>query len=204
VVKQPEPSNFDRNVRQPGERYLASNPNPNFKGRNCKYWTKATNELNAAYKRICAYSATYLPTGGTVDHFMPKSRYPASAYEWDNYRLALQRINQNNGDSTDVIDPFIVRPGWFVLDFKGGCMIKAGPGLPRLRENQINKTIKALKLNIDEVLVQERANIMLCFAKGELTLSFLERRYPFLAAEIIRQGIQTTAHNIFKERTTSS
>ena len=202
VVKQPEPANFDRNVRQPGRRYLASNPNPKFKGRNCKYWTKATNELNAAYKRICAYSATYLPTPGTVDHFMPKSGYPESAYEWDNYRLALQRINQHKDISTDVIDPFIVQPGWFVLEFPG-CMIKAGPGLPRLLVNQIKKTIQALKLNIDDVLVQERANIMFDFAKGDITLSFLEKRYPFLAAEIIRQGIETTAHKKFKQRTTS-
>jgi hypothetical protein len=108
---------------------LASNPNPTFKGR-FRYWTKATTELNAAYKQICAYSCIYLATPGSVDHFMPKRRYPKLAYEWNNYRLALPRINNHKGDSTDVIDPFIVQTGWFVMDFPS-CFMKAGSGLGR-------------------------------------------------------------------------
>jgi hypothetical protein len=79
VAKQPEPSNFDRNVRQPGKVYLASNPNPTFK-RRFRYWTRATADLNAAYKQICAYSCTYLATPGSVDHFIPKSRCPDLGY----------------------------------------------------------------------------------------------------------------------------
>jgi hypothetical protein len=75
--------------------------------------------------------------------------------------------------------------------------------LPYIRVEQINKTIKALKLNDDDFLVQERANIMFDFANGDITLSFLKRRYPFLASEIARQGIETTAHTLFKTRTTS-
>jgi hypothetical protein len=201
VSRQPEPSNFDRNVRQPGQRYLAGNPSPKFKGR-CKYWTNTTKELNAAYKQMCAYSSMHLATPGTVDHFIPKSRCPKLAYEWDNYRLASQRMNTHKGDSRDVIDPFVVQPGWFVMDFPS-CIIKAGPGLPRLRVKQITKTIKALKLNDDDYLVQGRCNMMLHFAKGEITLSFLEQRYPFLASEIVRQGIETTAHTLFKQRTVS-
>jgi len=133
---------------------------------------------------------------------MPKSRYPQLAYEWDNYRLALPRINNHKGDSTDVIDPFIVQSGWFVMDFPS-CLFKAGHGLPRLRVEQINKSIKVLKLNDDDCLVQERANIMFDFAKGDITLAFLKRRYPFLASEIVRQGIETTAYTLFKQRPTS-
>ena len=73
-----------------------------------------------------------------------------------------------------------------------------------LYDEQINKTIKALKLNSDDSLVQGRCNMMLHFAKEEITLSFLKQRYPFLASEIVRQGIETTAHTLFKQRTVTS
>jgi len=202
VSKQPEPASFDRNVRQPGQIYLASNSSPTFK-RSFRYWTRATADLNAAYKQICAYSCTYLATPGSVDHFMPKSRRPDLAYEWDNYRLALPRINSHKGNGTDVIDPFVVQSGWFIIDFPS-CLIKAGQSLHRVRVDQINKTIKSLKLNDDDVLVQERCNIMLEFANGDISLPFLKRRYPFLASEIVRHGIETTAHTLFKTRTTST
>lgn len=158
-------------------------------------------ELTIAYKQICAYSCLYLVTEASVDHFIPKSYCPKLAYEWDNYRLALPRINMHKGDSQDVIDPFVVQPGWFVMDFPS-CLMKAGQGLPRLRVDQINKSIQTLKLNDDDRLVQDRCEVMRAFAKGEVTLAFLQKRYPFLASEIVRQGIETTAWTLFKTRLT--
>ena len=200
VTRQAEPSNFDRNVRQPGQRYLASNPNPTFKERRSRCWTRASDDLYEAYNGTCAYSCFYfLRPYASVDHFLPKKYYPHLAYEWDNYRLASPRMNNHKGESEEVIDPFIVQTGWFVLEFPS-CLVKAGYGLSRLLTDKINKTVEALKLNDDDTLVQERCNMMLSFADGEVNLSFLQKRFPFLASEIVRQGIESTTHKLFKRR----
>ena len=156
-------------------------------------------DLHEAYNRICAYSCFYLTQQGSVDHFLPKKHYPQFAYEWDNYRLAAPRINNYKGDSIGLIDPFIVQNGWFILEFPS-CFVKAGDGLSNPMTARINKTINTLRLNDDDYLVQVRCDIMLDFADRKISLSFLESKYPFLASEIVRQGIETTAHALFKRR----
>lgn len=198
VDRQPEPSNFNKNVRQPGKRFLAKKPTKSSK-KFANYWRFARKDLHEAYKRICSYTCFYMPDTGTVDHFLPKSLYPNLAYEWDNYRLATPRVNQHKGNSTNIIDPFIVQSGWFVLDFPS-CLIRSGYGLSKLQAKQVTETISALKLNDDDNFVQERCDIMLEFAEGNFDLDYLSRRYPFLASEIVRQGMRSNANSIFKRR----
>jgi len=202
VIKRPEPADFDGKVRRPGIRYLEGNQNPDFKRRR-RYWSKAMFDLYEAYDRICAYSCCYLVANGSVDHFLPKRRYPQLAYEWDNHRLASQRINSNKGDSTDVIDPFEVQNGWFVLDFPS-CLIRAGSGLSNTLTDQIEKTIDELKLNTDDHFVQGRCDLMVSYAydeNDEFTLNFLKKKYPFIALEISRQNIsKTDAKALFRRR----
>jgi len=201
VALQPEPNNFDSDVRVPGNRLLQRHQN--ITGRKIKsYWKNISHDLHAAYQGICSYSCMYIMPPGSVDHFLPKTQYPDLSYEWSNYRLASQRVNQHKSDSTDVIDPFNVQPGWFVLDFPS-CLVRPSEGLPDLITEQIENTISALKLNDDDTLVQERCDIMLMYAEGIVEIGFLSRRYPFLALEIERQNIQETVSNIFKKRSTT-
>ncbi|MFO1351008.1 MAG: hypothetical protein U1F68_10175 [Gammaproteobacteria bacterium] len=164
-----------------------------------QHWKWASRELYEAYGRICAYSCIYIPSsyGWTIDHFLPKSQYPNQAYEWGNFRLALQKMNSYKGDNTDIVDPFAVQPGWFVLDFPS-CLVKPGSGLVEDIKSRVEKTIKVLKLNDDDGLVQDRCDIIVMFSRGDITFLFLKQNYPFLAAEVIRQGIQTTVNQIFK------
>lgn len=200
MTLQPEPANFDTDVRRPGRRYLQKVSTPNFGQKRNKHWTKALDGLHEAYKGICAYTCLYLPSKseGSVDHFRPKSLCPELAYEWGNFRLAQPKVNSHKGDSTDVLDPFAVEAGWFVLDFPS-CLVKAGEGIPRHLPKRVKKTIDVLKLNDDDSLVQRRCDIMRAYSNGEMGLSFLRKRYPFIAAEIIRQGIdETTASALFK------
>lgn len=42
---------------------------------------------------------------------------------------------------------------------------------------------------------------MVAYAEGDVTLNFLSRRYPFLATEIMRQGLEDNAGAVFKKRT---
>jgi len=200
VGPQAEPAGFEPNVRRPGRAFLRTNATPStedFKPH--QYWKWAAKELYEAYRRVCAYSCMYIPTPpGTIDHYLPKSKRPDRAYEWDNFRLALHRMNRYKADRTDIIDPFLVGPGWFVLDMPS-CLVRAGSGLTPQEKQRVDTTIDALKLNEDDSLVQDRCDVMLMFAQGDVKLPFLQKRYPFLAAEVIRQGVQLTASSIFKK-----
>jgi hypothetical protein len=199
VAPRAEPADFDASVRRPGSIFLKTKPTPNNKEfKPHQYWKRAAKELYEAYRRVCAYSCMYIPIPtGTIDHFLPKSTRPDLAYEWNNFRLALQKMNGYKADRTDIIDPFYAGPGWFVLDMPS-CLVRAGDALDAEQTQRVNTTIDALKLNDDDSLVQDRCDVMLMFAQGDVKLPFLEKRYPFLAAEVIRQGIQLTASSIFK------
>jgi len=189
VDPMPEYPGFDIQVRQPGIAFLAITLNPSseqFRKKN--FWSRALRELHAAYSGICAYTCVYLPDYGSVDHYTPKTVDPRLAYEWSNFRLCSGRVNSNKGNSTEVLDPFLVENGWFRLDLPS-CLIKATPGLPPDIKAKVNSSINALRLNSDDTYVQERCAILIDLARGDITFNFLSRRYPFLAMEVERQGV---------------
>ncbi len=198
VPPQPENPNFNSQVRRPGQTFLASCPNPTseqFRKKN--YWSRAAKELHAAYSGICAYTAMYLPEQGSVDHFVPKTIRPDLAYEWSNYRLASGRVNSAKGLQTGIIDPFLTDDDWFHLDVPS-CLLKANPQLNYETKIQVNGTINSLRLNADDYYVQERCNILIEFARSEISLGFLQRRYPFLAKEVARQNLLSQLPTLFR------
>lgn len=194
----PEPSSFDESVRKPGNRFLTKTPHPSNKEFNKNnYWKRAIRDLEAAYKRICAYSCSYLASQTSIDHFQPKSKFPLLAYEWSNYRLASPRLNQYKADHTNILDPSEIANGWFTLDFPS-CLVLPGKEIPSKIKAKVERTISVLKLNDDDSLVQNRCDLMVLYAQGDISINFLLERYPFLAMEIHRQGIQNLVTNIFK------
>lgn len=199
VALAPEYPGFEAEVRVPGFAFLNDTPNPTseqFKKKN--FWSRATKELHAAYSGICAYTAIYLTDQGSVDHFRPKSSHPQLAYEWSNFRLASGRVNGSKGNQIDIVDPFEVEDDWFYLDVPA-CLLKANPSLDREIRNRINGTINSLRLNQDDSYVQDRCNILMEFARGDISGNFLMRRYPFLSKEIIRQGLdQASLRGLFR------
>jgi len=198
VTRRVEYADFDVQVRQPGLVFLGNTPNPNsaqFKKKN--YWSRALPELHAAYSGICAYTAMYIPDRGSVDHFHPKKLFPNLAYEWDNYRLANGRINSTKGDSQDVLDPFEIEDEWFHLDLPS-CLIKPAPELEKETRTRVKATINTLRLNADDVYVNERLQILLLLAKHFITMQFLQQRYPFLYKEIVRQNAEEALVEIFR------
>jgi len=134
----------------------------------------------------------YLPEQGSVDHFLPKALHPQLAYEWSNFRLAGGRINNSKGNLTDILDPFQVQNDWFYMDIPA-CLLKPNPALERSLRSQIATTINSLRLNQDDNYVQERCNILMDYARGDVSMGFLERRYPFLSKEVKRQGLNQQA-----------
>lgn len=201
VSVQTEPDDFDVEVRQPGNRFLAICPNPKgdkWKGHD--YWRKVNAPLYYSYKGICAYTCEYLPktmTRATIDHFLPKSVYYNLAYEWSNYRLASQKANYNKGDSIGLVDPFSVKSGWFVLNFPS-CMVKPGEGLLPADLSMVQNTIDILRLNADDDYVQGRCDVVLNYVNGDITINFLWMRWPFIAHELTRQGLLDEVKGMFK------
>lgn len=200
ILAKVEPAGFDANVRQRGAKFLVTNPKPSSKEfRPHQYWKWAATELYEAYSRICAYSCMYLPVpSGTIDHFEPKSSRADLAYEWTNYRLAHHRLNSNKGEC-QVLDPLVIQTGWFVLDFPS-CLVHPGEGLPKATEDEVIETIKVLRLNDDDALVQERCEVMVAWARGDVKLAFVRLRWPFLAVEVERQAIEAKLPDVFKTR----
>lgn len=140
----------------------------------------------------------YLPQQGSVDHFLPKTTHPHLAYEWSNYRLACGRVNNSKGNITDIIDPFEVEDDWFLMDIPA-CLLRPNPVLDGPLRAKIASTINSLRLNQDDSYVQERCNILIDYARGHVTIDFLGRRYPFLAKEVERQGLdQQALKSLFK------
>ncbi len=199
VAAAPEYPNFDVDVRAPGATFLSTCPAPTseqFKKKN--FWNRAAKELHAAYSGICAYTAMYLPEQWSVDHFLPKCSHPNLAYEWNNFRLASGRINSSKGNQVDIIDPFHVENDWFYIDIPA-CLLRPNPALDKPLKNRINGTINSLRLNQDDNYVQERCNILIEYARDDISMNFLWRRYPFLAKEVDRQGLdQTALRAVFK------
>lgn len=200
VQPSPEPSDFHTRVRVPGQAFLAKVPNPTKKyWRQNDYWRAVAGDMRVAYNGVCAYTGMFIPRGSSIDHFKPKSKYPALAYEWNNYRLALAKINVNKADSEGLVDPFVVPHGWFVLDFPS-CMVKPGNGLALLDRDTVLHTISVLQLNADD-LANLRVATILELIRGNMTLEQLTKRYPFLAAEVVRQGGMQAVARVFPKKT---
>ena len=77
VRQAPEPAYFDAEVRQPGRAFLNNHPDRELK----TLWDVARDDLRRRYERICAYTCQRI-VDGTIDHFLPKSKFRALAYEW--------------------------------------------------------------------------------------------------------------------------
>lgn len=203
VELQREPPDFDERVRKHGLRALAElrglaaerrsgpqrEPKASIEAKDLPaYWTRCLDDLHRAYQGICAYACLYIPYvvgSKTTDHFVAKaSAKPEHAYEWTNYRLACGLMNSRKGTHA-IIDPFEIDGRWFELDLST-MAIGASPELPAELRSRVEHTIAVLGLD-DVECRTARGDWYQPYLEGEISFSFLERKCPFLAAEIIRQ-----------------
>lgn len=195
VTPQPEPEDFDTEVRQKGLRWLAKHdiditvalPPRQFLP---FLWRDCMDELHRRYGGVCAYLAVFIErtTGaGSVDHFLPKSLRPDLLYEWCNYRLACSAINSRKRNFTDVLDPFEVKDDWFYLEFVSGYIFP-NPQLPASLQQKIQATIDRLKLD-SPANREMRADHYLSYCEGQITKEYLKGYSPFVWKEADRQGL---------------
>ncbi|MBN8422341.1 MAG: hypothetical protein J0L73_25725 [Verrucomicrobia bacterium] len=208
VVLAPEPAVFDAKVRQKGLSAIDEmvGRQPRLKRRGPKrtgttwpreqdipatefppYWRDSLDDLRISYHHRCAFLALYLEhaTGNpSVDHMLPKSKHWEQVYEWNNYRLCAATINSRKQDLTDIIDPVDCRPDWFALELVA-FQVVAGSKAPADKLVEMTATLELL--NAPECRKQ-REEYITEYWKKEISLRYLERRAPFLAIELRRQG----------------
>lgn len=140
--------------------------------------------MTTAYNGICAYSSLWIkPHQPTIDHYVSRDENPNLAYEWENFRLAIGRINTKKRNYKDVLDPFVIGENWFVLDFTT-FGIKPNPALDNAEKEAVKKTIK--RLDLDNRDYREAREAWFNGFRNNITQ--LEKYAPFIAHEMKRQG----------------
>ena len=193
IEKKAEPFDFDVKVRRPGLSYLkglASGEKPNWPRHG--YWRRAKKDMINAYGGICAYACCEISPSSSaeIDHFHPKTRYQQEAYEWENLRLCSSNINKKKRDH-DVLDPFDVRDRTFGIVLATGRMVKLKKYNPAY-EALCDKTVKILGLNEHEY-TRMRKDILDDYLRGEITISNLRKRNPFVYSEVRRLHVRQVA-----------
>ena len=195
VQLQAEPEGFDSKVRSRGLKSLAKKhidpalPLPKGMKLN-PFWRDCLDDLYQAYQQTCAYLAVHFEraTGATTaDHFIAKSKLPGQAYEWANLRLASSIVNARKCDFEDVLDPFLLPPGWFQLELVTGH-IYPNPDLDPDDRKRVIESIQRLGLD-DRTNREMRARHYADYRMSEYTADFLRRRSPFVHHEALRQGL---------------
>ncbi len=195
VLRQPEPTSFDRLVRRKGLAHLnkrgfpLNEPLP----ANAKiepYWRDCLSDLHQKYGGVCAYLGVFFERimgGGSVDHFIAKSANAGLAYEWDNYRLACSTMNSRKREYSDVLDPFSIEPECFRLELCTG-RIYPNPDLPAADIRSIYQTIKRLGLD-DPQCREMRTRLYQEYLEHSLPPDYLKMKSPFIWQEANRQGL---------------
>ena len=190
VDEKPEPTDFDQKVRQKGLCWMdihhieREKPLPD-KIELKDYWRNCLADMYKLYNGCCAYLGIRLNRCQTItiDHFLPKSKYPKLAYEWSNYRLCSPTVNSYKKDKEGVLDPFQIETGWFWFDFVDGSVYE-NESLSSERKESVVNTIRLLKLN-DSRFCEERCRLWDSF-KGQP--DELKNNAPFIYAEAVRQN----------------
>jgi hypothetical protein len=209
VEKASEPVNFDECVRQPGleaiaemvgERPTTLRPGPKREKKALTrdqivakdfppFWRDVLPDMLVSYNRLCSYLALYIEyaTGSpSVDHVLPKSKSWDKVYEWSNYRLACALVNSKKSNVDFVLDPFEIEDGLFALEFFA-YEVKLGARAVGELEVKAADTIEKLGLNMRDCC-QARQEYVENYKNAHIKLEYLERRAPFIAQELRRQG----------------
>ena len=205
-----EPSDFDKNVRQPGrsaiEELVGRAPLVTRRGKRRQkvadiesdipadkfppFWRECIDNMMEVYQQRCAYLAMFIEHTGnpTVDHVIPKSQAWDQVYEWSNYRLCTSVVNSQKSNLLGLVDPFEVGVGWFELELTSYRVVR-GANAPRAYHAKIDATLPLL--NVRDCWQQRKRYVEYyeCGpgAKG-IDISYLEHRAPFIASELRRQG----------------
>lgn len=191
VTPPPEPADFDRRARQPGQIWLQQNLDANGKlpkgKRPPDKWSAFKGILANGFRNLCGYSAMFEPVG-TVDHYLCCDNHPNQAYEWANYRFASGWINSSKDTLDDqVLDPFEVQEGWFEIILPSLQLVLSDTIPPDMRP-KAEFTLERLHLRDDERVIRQRQQWYKMYQCEKLTLAGLEAVAPLIARAIRKQA----------------
>ena len=177
----PEPVDFDERARTPGNEWLAANPGPK---RPKDYWTPFKGNLANGFQNLCAYSAMYEPVG-TVDHFVSCDEDRSRAYDWENYRYCAAWINSSKKNvlSSQLLDPFEIRNGWFEIHLPS-LQLRVSDNIPEEFRERAEYVLTRLHLRDDERVMRQRREWYRMYQDEELALAGLKGKAPLIAAAI--------------------
>lgn len=189
VGKTPEPADFDKKARIPGNQWLAENPASTK--RPPAFWSTFTADLSTGFQGLCGYAAMFDPTGGTVDHYLSYKNRPDLTYEWDNYRFASGTLNSSKRTADDrVLDPYAVQAGWFEI-LLPSLQMRVTDAVPAQLQDKAEYTLKRLKLRDGERVIRWRQSWYHMYKSGQLTLDGLRLVAPLIADavdKVLAQG----------------
>jgi len=185
-VRLTEPEGFDVKCRQKGRQWLVKHPKATRKKNNRPkdFWTPFKPSLADAFRNLCAYSAMYEPVG-TVDHFVPVDADEKLAYEWSNYRFASAWINSSKQKTVSVLDPLVVRDGWFEI-LLPSLQLQATDVIPEQFRVLAEETLRRLHLVNDQRVIRQRSRWYQQYNDGKLTLDGLRENAPLIASAVVK------------------
>lgn len=191
VTPSPEPPDFDRRARQPGQVWLAKNLDKNGKlpkgKRPPDKWTAFKGKLANGFQNRCGYSAMYEPVG-TVDHYLSCDNHPELAYEWQNYRYASGWINSSKGTlDNQILDPFEIQNEWFEIILPSLQLVLTD-AVPDEERQRAEFTLNRLRLRDDERVIRQRQQWYAMYLEGRITLAGLEIVAPLIARAVRKQS----------------
>lgn len=177
------PENFDDLVATPGNNWLAENPNS--KERGPSHWNKAPvkMKLRQNFNKLCGYSLMH-EMRGSVDHYISWKSDKTKAYDWDNYRYCAGAVNSSKQALDAVVfDPFEIEFTWFEIHLPSMIMRVSAAAPDDLRQ-KLEYTLNRLPIaHVDEV-IDYRAEYYEGYKSGEMSLPWVRRKIPVLAASI--------------------
>lgn len=179
----PEPPDFDREVRQKGEDWLAKNPD---KKRPRDLWSPFRKYLADGFQNLCGYSAMFEPIG-TIDHYISCHQDLTKAYDWANYRFASGWINSSKRASDRILDPFEVRDEWFEVELLTFSLV---PQIEKIPSSEMEKAKQTQQKLNNEVIVRQRREWYRTYADGEISLEGLDKKAPLIARAIRKRVIK--------------
>lgn len=180
-----KPAGFDAKVKQPGDAWLAANPDA---PRPPAHWVGYVGVLATGFQERCGYGAMYLAAEGTVDHFLSVRNHRHLSYEWRNDRYVAPSINaskQNLDDS--VLDPHEVGEGWFEI-LLPSLQLRVTDRVPPPLRAKAEFTLHRLKLRDGEKVIRQRRAWYAEYLAGRLTLAGLQQMAPLIADAVQRAG----------------
>ncbi len=184
VEPTPEPPEFHERVRQAGRAWLEKGSASGLPS----YWRRAARHLREAFHGRCGYTAMWLSTPWTVDHFVSRNEDRALAYEWTNYRYAAGWINSSKSAlrADQVLDPFEVGDDWFEIELPQ-CELFVTEHCPPEYRERAETMLGRLKLGKGVDVVDYRLEWYRMYLEDGLTLEALESKAPLIARAVRKQ-----------------